>query len=98
MFDDQHGVPSIDQALIYFEQNARILEMQSGGGFIEQKERGLAGLRAWSLLPRRRCGSGGARLDRAERTLSEMADKLEPLAFAAGERVDGLAKLEVTHP
>ena len=45
VFDHDHGVPHFDQAFEHFEQFVDVVEVQAGGGFVEQVE-GAAGL--WS--------------------------------------------------
>jgi hypothetical protein len=40
VFDDQHRVTGIDQALKGQEEDADIFEVQAGGGFVEDEEGG----------------------------------------------------------
>ena len=39
MFDDHHAVALFDQTVEHFEKFADILEMQAGGGLVEDVER-----------------------------------------------------------
>ncbi len=38
VFDDQHGMAGINEALKDFEQQADIVEVQAGGGFVEEEQ------------------------------------------------------------
>lgn len=49
MLDHQHGVAGVDQALQHVEQLAHVLEVQAGGGLVQNIER-LARLAAVQLL------------------------------------------------
>ena len=77
VLDDEHGMAGINKALENFQEHAHIVEMEAGGGFVEKKQG--------------RANAGGGRLRVGEGGFGEMADEFEALAFAAGQRVDGLA-------
>lgn len=79
VLDDEDGSAAVDEALEEIEQDPDILEMQSGRGFIKKKEGAEPAL------------SGGG----AARQIREVTDQFQPLAFAAGKGVDGLAETKV---
>jgi len=39
MLDDEQRVAGIDEALEHFQQHTNVLEVQAGGGFVEEEER-----------------------------------------------------------
>ena len=39
VFDNEHRMAGIDQALEHLEQHAHVIEVQAGGGFVEKKQR-----------------------------------------------------------
>jgi hypothetical protein len=38
MLDDDHGMPTVHEALKNFQQHAHVVEVQAGGGFVEEEK------------------------------------------------------------
>src|SRR5260370_42618518 len=82
VFDHDHRMPGIDQALEYFEQDSHIVEVQACGRLIkEEQNRPLTGPRRHV----RRRGVGSAHRFYSSCTGGgQIADKFYPPAFATG--------------
>ena len=88
MREHEQRVAGIDEAPESTQEFRHVVEMQAGGGFVEQKQRAAvrAGRRASGALLLLRCGlftSG---------VVGQVSGKLQTLCLAAGERGHGLAE------
>ena len=81
MLDHHHTVPAVHQRLQHGEQPLDVVAVEPGRGLVQQEQR-----------TRRRAGAAV----RAAGKTGQVADELEPLGLAAAERVERLAKREVT--
>src|ERR1700693_562951 len=92
VLDHNDRVPRIDEPLKYLQQHRHIIEVQTGGRLIEDKE--IANCR-WPIAD---CFAiwmfsvGGS----AFGVFCEVSNQLQALRFAAGKRVQGLAEAQVT--
>jgi hypothetical protein len=87
-------VAGVHEALEYFQEDADVVEVEAGGGFVEEEEGGFWVWRRLRIAGVVVVGKFAAVIDRRYR-LGEVADEFEALAFAAGEGVDGLAELQI---
>ena len=71
MLDDDQRIALRDEAVEDFDQQGDVVEVEAGGGLVEDEEAVLGAL------------------------IGKMADQLEPLRFAAGEDIEGLAETEI---
>jgi hypothetical protein len=87
MFDNQERVSLVDQPVQKRDEEPDIVEMQTGGGLVEDQEGGTVGeFFSASTPPRFFAGRRG---------LGEMGDQFETLSFSAGKLAEGLAATEV---
>jgi hypothetical protein len=83
VFDDDEGVAGVDELVECFYECGDVVEVEAGGGFVEDEE--VAGGGDFFA------GAGFA----ARGGRDEVFDEFEALAFAAGELAEGLAEGEV---
>ena len=90
VFDDKKGCALFDEPLEKSDQEGDIVEVESGGGLVEDQEwRGTGGWRRTLFL---------ATVFGVCRFLllgGEMGDEFESLSFSAGQLTQGLATAEV---
>jgi len=86
VLDDEQRVALCDEALEDEEELGDVVEMQAGGGLVEDEKRVRGGLRLGRARLGGGIGSGG---------IDETLDELEALALAAAEDIERLAEAEV---
>ena len=90
VFDDKKGCALFDEPVEKSDQEGDIVEVESGGGLVEDQEwRGRGGWRR-TLFLATVFGSCGFLL-----LGGEMGDEFESLSFSAGQLTQGLATAEV---
>ncbi len=97
VFDHQHGMTGIDEALKNLQQHAHVIEVQAGGGFVEEKQSAFLQRRSVTVAVVHWACSvfHTAVMDRRYR-FGEVSDEFESLTLAPGKCVDWLAKTQVT--
>ncbi len=85
VLDDDQRMPGLQQAPEGAHELGDVVEVQAGGGLVEEEERALLG----QLLAAGRRGLGG---------LGQEAGELQALGLAAAEGGHGLAELDVVQP
>ena len=100
VLDDHYGMAGVNQTLKDLEQDANVVEVEAGGRFVEEKQRGLCRPRGNSTLldfrPRIWQIGFWSEPTGAGRRLGQVTDELQALALAAAERVDRLAEPQIT--
>ena len=99
VFDYQQRMSGVDQASKRTQQLGHVLEVQSRGRLVEEKE----GAPLWRGVRNiwRRVASCAALFVRgllADRILGEVSSQFQPLSFAAGESRDRLTEAQIVEP
>ena len=93
VFDDKKGCALFDEPMEKSDQEGDIVEVESGGGLVEDQKWGVSLWCGRILILATALGSSGFLL-----LGGEMCDEFEPLSFTSGELAEGLATAEVAEP